>query len=67
MLIDHLNRANDVQDAYGRFTMWNDVMYVLGYDGFEIDTMFLEAVNDNEILLRPHFNEFIKFIDDEYY
>lgn len=56
-----------MQDAYGRFTMWNDVMYVLGYDGFEIDTMFLEAVNDNEILLRPHFNEFIKFIDDEYY
>lgn len=38
-------------------------MYVLDYDGFEIDTMFLEAVNANEILLKPHFNEFID--DDE--
>ena len=64
ILIDHLIRARDAQDAHSRFLVWQDCMYTLGYDGDEIEELYLEAIDNNAIALRPFFQLLKEFTEE---
>lgn len=65
VLVNHLIQARDPQDAYSRFTVWNDCMYTLGYDSFEIESMFLQAIEDNKTALRPFLFSLREFVQED--